>query len=502
MQSAHTGVIELPSLEEVSAWDAPVLFDEFETSDISADVLPDLFGEFAASLAHATETPESLSIMTILGVISTVVAKRYVVSPKEGWAEPVNIYTLIALPPANNKSLVLNYCTKPLLEWERQQSLQKEMDIKRQRSELKTQEKIIEVLRAKAAKEQNSIEQRSLIEEITQKEAGLREIPALPLLFTNDATPESLTNMMHEQGGRLAIFSDEGGILETLAGLYSNGISNIDILLKGIDGGEVRVRRKDRSIMLNPYLTVVLTVQPSVIQKMGEKRAYLGNGTLERFLFVLPKSKLGYRTHDKPPIPCGVQQAYQTKIISMLDHFSSLERNKSESPQVLKLTSNAYQYWRSFQATIEEQLRPEGVLSSCQGWAGKISGFALRIAGLLHIAAGDLRNLLISDEAMQHALSIATILTDHAIAAFGLMGIDQTTEDAKAIFQWIKINNKKTFTQTEIMLAMRNKKLGKSERLQRALQILADRNIVSLPVKLPTRKPTTLYYINPVLIMT
>lgn len=498
MVSTNAEHLEIPSLEQIEAWDAPILFDEFETADISAHLLPGIFGEFAASLAYATETPEALSVMTVLGVLSTIATKCFVVSPKEGWYESVNIYTLIALPPANNKSLVLNFCTKPLLQWEQEQILQHEQDIKRQHSERKSQEKIIDVLRTKAAKETNSIEQCRLIDEITQKEANLGEVPALPLLFVNDATPESLTDLVHEQGGRLAIFSDEGGILETLAGLYTNGVSNIDILLKGIDGGEVRVRRKDRSLMLKAFLTIVLTVQPAVIKKMGEKQVYLGNGTLERFLYVLPKSKLGYRTHDKPPLSLAIQHAYHEKITNLLNDFH-LEKKKLEQLRVLKLSQSAYQYWKTFQTAIEKELRPEGVFSTCQGWAGKICGFALRIAGLLHVAEFNHQESIISDKTMDHAIKIATILSDHAIAAFGIMGIDQTTEDAKVIYQWIKVNKKSTFTQTEIMLAMRNRKLGKSERIQRAIRLLNDRNIISSPIKLPTRKPTITYYVNPAL---
>jgi hypothetical protein len=491
--------IELPSLEHADAWDTPILFDEFETPDIAARLLPEILGEFSEALSQATETPEALSVMTVLGVISTAIAKRFIVSPKEGWHEPLNIYTLIALPPANNKSLVLNCCTKPLIEWEKDQALRLEYDITRQRSERKTQEKIIETLRIKAAKARDSIEQRHLINEITQKEASLIEIPTLPLLFTNDATPESLTTLVNEQGGRLAIFSDEGGILETLAGLYSNGSANIDILLKGIDGGEVRVRRKDRSIIINPYLTIVLAVQPAIIQSMGEKRAYLGNGALERFLYVLPKSKLGYRTHDKPPLSAETQHAYHAKIKGLLDNFFQSEKNKVDQC-VLKLTPAAYQYWRAFQATIERQLRPEGKFSPCQGWAGKICGFALRIAGLLHVAEYDARTLTITDATMQNALEITTLLTEHAIAAFSLMGIDQSTEDAKVICQWMRARNEPSFTQTEVVLAMRGKKLGKSERLQKALHTLHERNIISVPMKIPTRKPTTCYYVNPMLL--
>src|SRR5258708_5043186 len=132
----------LPSIEQPDAWDTPILFDEFETPEISADLLPGILGGFAAALAHATETPEALSVMTILGVISAAITKKFIVSPKDGWQESVNIYTIIALPPANNKSLVLNSCIKPLVEWEKEQALKMESTIKRLSSERKTQEKI------------------------------------------------------------------------------------------------------------------------------------------------------------------------------------------------------------------------------------------------------------------------------------------------------------------------------------------------------------------------
>jgi hypothetical protein len=424
-------IVELSSLEHPDAWNDPILFDEFETRDISAKFLPGIFGKFAAGLATATETPESLSVMTILGVISTAIAKRFVISPIEGWRESINIYTLIALPPANHKSLVLNTCTRPLVQWEKEQTVKTESYIKRQRSERKTKEKIIDGLRIKAARTKDPIEQQYLINEVARKEADLPEIATLPVLFINDATPESLTTLIHEQQGRLGIFSDEGGILETLAGLYNNGIANVDIILKGIDGGEVRVQRKDRSITVNPSLTIVLTVQPSVIQNMGEKRAYLGNGTLERFLYVLPKSKLGYRTHDKPPLSTEIDNAYQEKIKNLLNHFSSPEKSPTEQLYTLKLAPAALTHWRNFQATIEEELRPEGKFSSCQGWAGKICGFTLRIAGLLHVAEHGSDNLTISDSTMMNALQIALLLTEHATAAFGLMGADQATQDAK-----------------------------------------------------------------------
>jgi hypothetical protein len=485
-----------------SIWENPILFSECETPEIPAYLLPQIFDDFATALAVATETPEALSVMTILGVISTVISKHFFICPKDGWLEPINIYTAIALPPANNKSLVLNNCLKPLLDWEKEQKALLEIAIKRKNSELKTQDKIIENLRTKAAKQTDPIEQQLLIAKITQMEMALAPIPTPPVLFTNDATPESLAALVHQQNGRLAIFSDEGGIVETLSGLYTKGNANIDILLKGIDGGDVRVQRKDRSFSINPYLTIVLTIQPGVLQGMGEKRVFLGNGALERFLYVLPKSKLGYRTHDKPSIPSIIQESYYNKILSLLNSFCLPEQNQHVQPYHLKLEPLAYQAWRDFQSNIESQLRPDGKLSLCQGWGGKICGFSLRIAGLLHVAEYAPTNLIISKTTMQNALQIASLLTDHALATFGMMGADQVTQDAKQIFYWIKARDVLSFTQSELVLAMRNKTLGKAERLNKAIHVLRERNIISSPIKLSTRKPTTMYRVNPMVIST
>lgn len=104
-------------------WEAPILFDETLTPEIPATLLPSVFGEFTAALATATETAEALTVMMVLGVISACLAKCFFVSPKSGWKEPINIYTFIALPSANNKSQVLKTCTQPLIEWERIQCL-------------------------------------------------------------------------------------------------------------------------------------------------------------------------------------------------------------------------------------------------------------------------------------------------------------------------------------------------------------------------------------------
>jgi hypothetical protein len=489
-----------PATSNEQLWEEPILFDETETPEIPASLLPAPLNKFASGLALASETPEALSVITILGVVASITSRLYVVSPKDGWQEHTNIYCIVGLPPANNKTLVLRSCIAPLSAWEKEQREILEPQIKKERSEYKSQERIIDTLRNKAAKEDSPTEQEKLIREIAEKEASLTTAPVLPCLFITDATPEELAAKVYEQNNCLSIFSDEGGITEVLSGLYTGGSANIDILLKGIDGGDVKIRRKDKNFDLNPLLTIVLTVQPPVIQRMGEKRAYIGNGFLERFLYLLPKSKLGYRTHNTPPIPKDIAEEYQQIIKNLLD-MTFVKQNQLKEKIVLSLSPEALSDWKAFQQENERQLRPSGAFYVIQGWAGKICGFALRIAAILHAVKADNGNTIISSESMANALEITALLTQHAIAAYSLIGVDQSIQDAKELFGWIITQNSSSFAQAKITHAMRNRKLGKKDRLTCALGILIDRNILQSRIDHSTRKPTTHFLVNPKLIV-
>lgn len=485
------------SLEVCDQWEAPVLFKSRKTPEIPARLLPGIPGEFAHALAEATESPQALAVMAVLGVLSACLTQYLVIQPKEGWEEPVNIYTLIALPPANNKSLVLNQATAPLILWEKEQAQILGPEIKKQKSERKTQERIIETRRAVAAKAE-SAKQQQLIEEIKNMESELIEPQALPRLFANDATPEALTQNAFEQGGRFAIFSDEGGILETLSGLYTRGQANVDILLKGFDGGDLRVSRKDRTVDFNPLLTIVLAVQPIILQKMAEKRAFHGNGLIERFLFVVPQSKVGFRTHQTPPVPITLKRDYQKKILDLLQMTQGNSKSSSP-PRAFTLSQSALAEWQDFQKLIELQLRPEGKLHSCAGSGGKLCGIALRIAGLFHVAEFGLGSSVIQAPTMVKALELITLLSEHLLVAFDSMGADLITRGAKEIYEWILSEKRSEFRKTEVLDRFKNSRFGKTAVLNPSLLELIERNIIQSRRE-QTRKPTTVYEVNPLLL--
>lgn len=475
-------------------WEMPIVFSELETPEIPENLLPENLQVYATALAQTAEVKTAMVVASILGVISTALCKKYVVSPKEGWNEPVNIYIFVALPPASNKSLILKNVTKPLVAWEAEARKQKEPEIKRQLSKRKSQEKIIEGKRNGLCKIADERAQHLAMHEIAELEASLIEIESLPKLYGNNCTPESLADDVKEQGGKFAIISDEGGVMETLAGLYSSNNANIDIVLKGIDGGDTRIKRKLYEYELNPYLTFLLVVQPQILMNMNGKKAFTGNGMLERFLYFIPQSNLGYRTLETESLP----QSYIDEYCYIITKLLNLPEN--EEPIKITLSADAYADWKGFHKATEKKFRAGGKLNSCVGWGGKISGFALRLAGLIHVCETLGSDNQISSSAMFKALLLAELLSEHAVAAFVAMGAEQSSHDAKDILKWLEELREPSFTKSDVLKAMKNKACGKAERLDKALMLLAERHYISSPKTRATpnsNKKTTYFEINP-----
>ncbi|MBC8555585.1 MAG: DUF3987 domain-containing protein, partial [Candidatus Brocadiales bacterium] len=492
---AESGLNSLNSF--YSHWGEVENFKNDDLPEIPAELLPGNYGKFAKALATATEVPEGLAVFGVLGVVSAAVSHRFCVSPKENWEEPINVYLLAALPPGNNKSTVLKACSKPLVTWENEQAEKLGPEIKRAESERKTMEKIIDRKRSKASNGKDLDLMKNEIHEISEMEAKLEDPPVLPQIFLTDATPESLVAAVEKQGGKLAVISDEGGIMEVVSGLYSGGKANINIILNGTDGGYVRVERKDRSFDLCPYLTFCLFAQPVVISGMGCKKAFAGNGMLERFLYLLPQSKLGYRTHDTEPVSKDLQDRYNQQVIELLNEFRMVAEDEDERI-VLKLDEQSHKKWREFQNQTEKELKPNGKLYLIGGWGGKIWGVALRIAGLIHIMKGRNMAFKIDPETMGNALILATHLKEHALAAFGLMKTDEATHKASVVLNWIKDKGEQTFLKSDCHKAVHGQ-FENVKVLEEALGILKDRNIVSDPdsVTAGRGRPSIVYRVNP-----
>lgn len=398
--------------------------------EFPVDALPQVVAEMVSAVAEDTQTDPAMAGSVALGVLAAVAAGFADIEIRRGWREPMTLFTIPVAGPGERKSAVLSAFSSPLRAAER--DLNQARDGDRVRAE--TERGIAEAAASKAAT--IAAQDRTNTVALTEAEAAATaaaaiEVPAALRLVADDTTPEAAASLMVEQGGRLAILSAEGGFFDTLSGRYSRGVPNIDFALKGHAGDSLRVDRRGRSESIErAYLSMLLMVQPDVIDSLSANRAFRGRGLIARMLFALPVSRVGRRDIDSAPVPEFVQARYVRRIKDLVCAF--VTRDGSAGPLVLTLDDAAAAAFRAVRVEVESSLG-QGDLDSIQDWGSKYPGAVARIAGLLHLVehgpAG--QHLPVGVEAMTSAIMIGEYFRACAGEVLGGMGQDPSRADAE-----------------------------------------------------------------------
>ena len=489
----------LPKLDD--EWEKPILFDGINAPDISANLLPSWLGEYAQAVSQSTQSPEALAVMMGLSTVAASVQKRFEVSPfGDGYNETLSIWTVTVLPPSERKTPVVSAMTAPLINWETEQAALLEEQIIETKTKIAVDERRIAKLEKQAADAEEDAARTEIIRQITEIRANTPVTIYPPKLWTGDTTVERLQDLLVENGERMSVIADEGGIFEIMAGLYNDGKVNIDVFLQGYSGMQVRVERKTRSVTLRrPAVSFGLTVQPSIIESFshGGKKAFKGKGALARFLFCHPKSMLGNRIiSERVQIPEDLKIRYETGVKTLLSIEKQVDELGVEVPRILRLAPDALAQWMEFSQQIETMLGFDGELSALNDWGGKLPGTVLRIAGLTHLAEHGPNNLLISRETISSSITLCTLLKEHAKTAYGMIGADAGLNGAKKVFEWMKRRNFEVFTKNTCHSALKSS-FPAAEELDRSLKVLIGRNIIKLNIVSTAGRPAQTYICNP-----
>ncbi len=115
---------------------------------------------------------------------------------------------------------------------------------------------------------------------------------------------------------------------------------------------------------------------------------------------------------------------------------------------------------------------PTGPLRELKGWAGKLPGQVLRLAGILHMLCdpdGE-RERVIPEDTMKAACQIGIALIDHARIAHDLLGVCDELADARAVHDWLKDTRVQSFTKRDTYRSLR--RLKTARRAGMALDVL------------------------------
>jgi hypothetical protein len=425
-------------------WDDVIPFDETPTlPPFPVAELPTWLGAWVAATAKATQTPSDLSGMLALAVAAAGLAGKFTVQVRNGWIEPTNLYTVVALSVGERKSKVFREATQPVVEYEADLRAEMAPLIAAQKADHDLLEARLKNLTLRAAKEDDPIERDQLRHEMKEaaKELAKHHVTEEPQLLCDDVTPEKLSQLIVRQGGRMLQAGPEGTAFEIAKGRYSDA-ANFDVYLKGHAGDALntdRMRREHEGVTA-AYLSAALAVQPDVIRSLSEEPALAQRGFPARFLYALPRSVVGEREIAMEPVSDHVAAAYHNQMLAVWRTEGDKDPSGRTVPHVLRFTTEAESIFRDFEKWLEPQLAPEGELARLCGWANKLAGAIARIAGVLHVAADcEDWSADVGAETVRAAIAIGKdYLLPHARVAFSEMTVDPKVKTAKRVLESLR----------------------------------------------------------------
>lgn len=479
-------------------WETPIPFTQAILPAFPVDALPSTVRDYVLAVAESTQTPVGMSASAALAILALCEQGKFRIRGKADWTEPLNLFVVIVAEPSERKSAVINLMTRPLNTFEAEYNKQNAAELEASNMKRRILERRQRALEDKAAK--GKVED-SELEQLAQQIALYKE-KAPMRLYVDDITTEKLTSVLAEGGGKAAIVSAEGGIFDMLSGIYSKNV-NIDVMLKGHSGDCIRVDRIGRNSesIMNPALTVLLTVQPNVLSGMMQNGTFRGRGLTARFLYCMPTSIVGQRKYRTEPIPAEVSRNYSALIRNLLEDEQQAE------PEEITLSPGADRLLEEFSGEVERKLKTEYV--DITDWAGKLVGAVLRIAGVLCRASvirsdgflEDPAPLVVDEATMQGAISIGRYFTEHSRAAFSLMGADALVKQSQYLLDAISKNGLVEFTRRDIMRLCRSFKTA--DEVQPVLNHLAEYGYIAMKgSNAPTgkgRPAGQVYLVNPCL---
>lgn len=441
-----------PAGTQEPEWEAPIAFNQERLPEFPVDCLPGVLRDYVFAVAEAVQVPPDMAAVAGLSVCALCVQGKFRIQGKADWYEPLNLYTAIVALPGERKSAVCGLMAAPVLRFEEEhnEAIRPRLEEHKTRCTVLTKRiKALEELASKPSTKAKPIGDEEALRRIFDKQKELAELekdaPEELRLWTDDATPEATASLMAAQGGRLSVISAEGGIFDMLDGRYSGGV-NVDLHLKAHAGDTVRVDRKGRppEYIEAPALTMLLFVQPQILEGLMGNSVFRGRGLVGRFLYSIPVSKVGARVYDTVPIPETVKVGYDDLIRGLL----SIQEPWGDS--IIRLSAEAEGLSRVFACELEPRLA--GDLEGMADWAGKLHGAVLRVAGVTHcIEHGEKSSdAEVSRDTMQSAIMIGRYFLEHAQAAFRLMGLDKTSADAQYILRQFEKGRYTEITRTEL----------------------------------------------------
>jgi replicative DNA helicase len=442
------------------------------------EALPQGLRRMVVATAAATATPVDLPACVALGVLAVLAPRGLSIRPTgTPWTPPANLYVAVIAKSGESKTPVYRELLAPVvaIEAEWQEAMRDEI------LEARTRKAIAEQQAEKAMRDvsQGKPDRNGNVPSVTEaldlaKVADAIQVPPTPRLFTPEATPEALVRVCGVIGGTFAVVSDEGAEVFQLMSRYSSsGTANLGIYLSGYEGDQYTSDRATREpIHIDRLvLSVVLAIQPVVLDDLAAAKANRDRGLLPRFLWSMPTSQVGSRPTRRPDVPVDVRSEWTALVRRLADQV-----NGRTEPVVLEVDDEAQGIWWSWCETVEPRLHPDtGDLRQLVDWGNKHGGHVARLAALLHVGGGRPFEEKVSGSTMRSAITLWHYFADHAKCVFATMEETPDVRLARKVLHWIERNQRKPFSQRDAWRGTQGGIVETTEDVKTGLAVLVGR---------------------------
>jgi hypothetical protein len=270
------------------------------------------------------------------------------------------------------------------------------------------------------------------------------------------------------------VVNDEGAEVFQLTSRYSvSGKANLGVYLAGFDGGTYTADRVSRESPTIPRLTlsVVLAIQPSVLDELAREKANQDRGFLARFLFCVPVSRIGSRPTRRPAVPSEIRANWT----GLLRRIASQVKGQQD-PVVLVLGDNAQEMWWSWSESLEPRLNPDiGDLRHCGHWRSKAQGHILQLAALLHVGSEQPLKSPVGADTLLSAITLWEYFAGHAKKAFATMRETDEMRIARKLLRWVERTDDAQFSKRDAWKGIEGGYVKNVADVDSALKMLSDR---------------------------
>ena len=320
------------------------------------ECLPSVLQDYCMAVARSTRTDVGYTGTFILPVVSSSIGSHIVLQATQDWQVPAILWSLLVADSGSGKSPTWKLAVKPLIQKQKEYSKQYDDAMR---------------------------EYESALSEWKRSGGKKPEAPKHRFCHISDCTTSALIPILSENPcGVLASYNEAS----TWLGSFSHNGKDEALYCDVFDGGTVQVNRKTGTRYIEAAHTntsITGGVQPDSLYGILQRNPqFYYTGFLARFLMAMPPDTPRY--FDDNPIPEEVAEAYY-RLIDTLFTWRSDTGVTPDEPYRVQLTPEAKEMFADFHNSLADD-RNSLVAGVMKSILSKMSGYALRIALVLHIA--------------------------------------------------------------------------------------------------------------------